>query len=228
VSAIRYLQGDSSQVFSRLEQAIIDFLSKCPGGAAVHEIVESVGCFFKSLYGFLKIFEKSGWVMVTRKSEGRVGRPMNTYKLIRDDLESTLRELCGFRGNEVNLNPSNVIYPYSLTIFKRITDMLKQNELLILSINHAADYRSFLEVAYKKNFKPLSILFNGSRIKILFRRSSTAWKGDNHLFLPQQILGTISPNGGSSILYPPITVFTTTKLTSSFFSLTSPIISASL
>jgi len=120
------------------------------------------------------MFEKNGWVMVTRQREGRVGRPMNRYKLIRDGLESTLRELCIFRDNEVNLNLSNMIYPYSLTIFRRIVDMLNQKELLILSVNHAADYNSFLEIAYKKNLRPLNILFNGSKIKILFKRSSTA------------------------------------------------------
>jgi len=157
-----------------LELAIINFLSKCSCGATVHEIADNVGCCFKSLYGVLKMFEKNGWVMVTRQREGRAGRPMNRYKLIRDSLESTLRELCIFRDNEVNLNLSNMIYPYSLTIFRRIVDMLNQKELLILSVNHAADYNSFLEIAYKKNLRPLNILFNGSKIKILFKRSSTA------------------------------------------------------
>jgi hypothetical protein len=121
------------------------------------------------------MFEKNGWVTVTRKSEGRVGRPVNRYKLTRDSLESILREICIFRDREVNLDLSNIIYPYSLTIFKRVTDRLKQNELLTLLINHTTvNYRSFIEVAYKKNIKPLTILFNGSRIKILFRKSSTA------------------------------------------------------
>jgi DNA-binding PadR family transcriptional regulator len=174
MNTIQYLKRGSSQVFSRLELAIIDFLSKCPEGATVHEIAKSVGCCFKSLYWVLKMFEKNGWVTVTRKSEGRVGRPVNRYKLTRDSSESILREIYIFRDREVNLDLSNIIYPYSLTIFKRATDGLKQNELLTLLVNHTVDYRLFIEVAYKKNIKPLTILFNGSRIKILFKKSSTA------------------------------------------------------
>lgn len=149
-------------------------MSRCPRGATIHEIADNVGCCFKSLYGVLKIFERNGWVIVVRKSEGKVGRPVNRYKLIRDGLESTLRELFRFRDNEVNLNLSSIIYPYSLTIFRRIVDMLSQNELLVLSINHAADYSLFLELAYKKSLKPINISFNDSKIKILFKKGSTA------------------------------------------------------
>lgn len=174
MSFLEEIREEPPHIFSTIEFKILDYLSKCPWGATVYEIAREVKCSFKSLYSILRILERNDWITVVKEKNGGIGRPRNKY-VLKQTLRSILKELedcgCEIKDGRIKfLNLRKIIYPYSLTIFKRTIIKLKYGECLLILLENDANYLEFIDIAYRKDLRLLDISFKDDGIRIIFRK----------------------------------------------------------